>query len=100
MHLTTIGGNAVSAPTGKKVTPGFRPILVSEEAFDQLKKLQRHAYGHLPDPNGVRFDLKDVASAVVIEALQTAALPERAMARAARAVFDSFHNATPKENAT
>ncbi len=97
MHLTTFGGKTVS-PAGKKVTPGFRSILVSEEAFDQLKKLQRHTYGHQNDANGVRFDLKDVASAVVLEALLITDLPERAMDRAARSVFDSFH--LSKENAT
>jgi hypothetical protein len=69
MHLMGRGDKSVSPPSGKKVTPGFRPILVSEEAFDRLKKLQRLAYGQANDPNGVRFDLKDVASAVVLEAL-------------------------------
>jgi hypothetical protein len=91
------GHKSVSPPSGKKVTPGFRPILVSEEAFDRLKKLQRLAYGHDNDTNGVRFDLKDVASAVVLEALLIDGFPARVMDRAARTVLDSFHYLS-KEN--
>lgn len=87
----------MSLPSSKKATPGFRPILVFEEAFDRLKKLQRLAYGHDNDPNGVRFDLKDVASAVVLEALLIDGFPARAMDRAARTVLDSFHHHS-KEN--
>lgn len=98
MHLIGRGDKSVSPPSGKKVTPGFRPILVSEEAFDRLKKLQRLAYGHDNDPNGVRFDLKDVASAVVLEALLIDGFPALAMDRAARTVLDSFHPLS-KENA-
>lgn len=98
MHMMGRSDKSVSPAYGKKVTPGFRPILVSEEAFDRLKKLQRLAYGHDNDPNGVRFDLKDVASAVVLEALQIDGFPERAMDRAARTVLDSFHHLS-KENA-
>lgn len=75
----------------RKVTPGFRSILVSEEAFDQLKKLQKLTYGHLNDPNGVRFDLKDVVSAVVLEALAIDGLPARALDRTARAVFSQLN---------
>lgn len=93
MHLTNSGGIAVNASTdSKKVTPGFRSILVSEEAFDLLKKLQRQTYGHDNDPNGVRFDLKDVASAVVMEAMLIEELPGRSLTRAARAVFDSIYS--------
>lgn len=73
----------------KKVTPGFRPILISEEAFDRLKKLQRHTYGH-HDPNGVRFDLKDVVSALVLEALEIEDMPSRALGRAARSFVESI----------
>ncbi|MEW5769789.1 MAG: hypothetical protein AB1831_05425 [Pseudomonadota bacterium] len=101
MHLMGRGDKSVSPPSGKKVTPGFRPILVSEEAFDRLKKLQRLqrlAYGHDNDLNGLRFDLKDVASAVVLEALLIDGFPVRAMDRAARTVLDSFHPLS-KENA-
>ncbi|TCJ20179.1 hypothetical protein EZJ19_00985 [Parasulfuritortus cantonensis] len=79
----------------KKVTPGFRSILVSEAAFDKLKKLQRLTYGHQSDPNGVRFDLKDVVSAVVLEALEIEDLPQRALDRTARTVFSSLN--IPKE---
>ena len=98
MHLMDCGDKSVSPPSGKKVTPGFRPILVSEEAVDRLKKLRWLAYGRDSDPNGVRFDLKDVASAVVLEALLIDGFPARAMDRAARTVLDSFHPLS-KENA-
>ncbi|MDD5366689.1 MAG: hypothetical protein PHR30_15235 [Gallionellaceae bacterium] len=83
--------------THKKVTPGFRSILVSEAAFDRLKKLQRLTYGHNGDPNGVRFDLKDVVSAVVLEALELEGFPNRALARTARDVFSSLDFTIPKE---
>ena len=91
MHLMDCGDKSVSPPSGKKVTPGFRSILISEEAFDLLKKLQRQTYGHESDPNGVRFDLKDVASAVVMEAMLIDGLPGRSLTRAARAVFESIY---------
>ncbi len=82
----------------KKVTPGFRPILISEAAFDRLKKLQKRTYGHEYDPNGVRFDLKDIASAVVLEALEIDGLPGRALSRAAQSFVDSITSL--KENAS
>lgn len=82
----------------KKVTPGFRPILISEAAFDRLKKLQKRTYGHQHDPNGVRFDLKDIASAVVLEAFEIDDLPSRALGRAAQSFVDSITSL--KENAS
>lgn len=74
----------------KKHTPGFQPVLVSLDAFDQLKQLQKSTYGHQDDPNGVRFDLKDIASSVILEAMRVKGLKARALDRTARGVIDSF----------
>jgi len=93
--LTDKGGAAVSTTT-KKFTPGYKSILISEEAFDALKKLQKRTYGHSQDPNALLIDLKYVASEVIKEAMKQADLPERALSQAARVVIDSFM--PPKEN--
>lgn len=74
----------------KKFTPGFKSILISDEAFDKLKKLQKRTYGHSQDSNALLLDLKYVASAVVLEALGESGLPERALSHAARVVINSF----------
>lgn len=89
----------------KKHTPGFQAVLVSDEAFDLLKQLQRRRYEPGTDGedagNGVRFDLKDIASAVVIEAMAVPDLPARAQARAAHVVIGAYRSlldpSIPKE---
>ena len=60
-------------------TPGYKAVLVADEPYRALKQLQSHqSCGHLP----VRFDLKDISTAVVEVALETPGLADRALQRA------------------
>lgn len=73
-------------------TPGHKAVLVSEHAFDILKSIQKvqpGASGDLP----VIFDLKDIVSAVVLEASERLPdLRERARERAFVVMHDLLAN--------
>ncbi|MBK6742621.1 MAG: hypothetical protein IPG66_06420 [Hydrogenophilales bacterium] len=67
----------------KKHTPGHKVVLVSDEAFDLLKKLQKQSCGHGDQDGGdMMLDLKHVATAVVLEAMHQEGLAVRALKRA------------------
>lgn len=78
-------------------TLGFKPVLISNEAFAALKSLQSwRSCQHLP----VRFDLKDLATAFVLEAMEVPGLRERVFARALATVTAHLtppHLSQPKE---
>ena len=60
-------------------TPGYKAVLVADKPYSELKELQSHkSCGHLP----VRFDLKDISTALVEVALETPGLKDRALQRA------------------
>lgn len=64
----------------RKHTPGHKAVLVSEEAFEILKSIQRAQPG---EPMALTFDLKDAVSAVILEAATSIPnLRERARQRA------------------
>ncbi len=66
-------------------TPGHKAILLADSAYAQLKELQswRTSQQHgVP----VRFDLKDIATAFVQEAMTDSDFPERVLQRALRNV--------------
>ncbi len=87
MQLTTKGGTGLSYE--KKHTPGHTSVLVSNEAFDLLKKLQKQSYGHGDQNTGhMMLDLKHVATAVVLEAMHQEGLPARALTRATQTVIN------------
>lgn len=60
-------------------TPGYKAILVAEGPYQALKALQSYrSCGHLP----VRFDLKDISSALVEVAFEIPGIQERVLQRA------------------
>lgn len=67
-------------------TPGHKAVLVSDEAFLILKSFQRHEAG---DRIALSFDLKDIVTAIVIEATETIPdLRERTRLRALTVMHD------------
>ena len=63
----------------RTATPGHKAVLVSEAAFRQLKSIQSwKACEQIP----VRFDLKDIATAFVEEAMAIPGFRERVLQRA------------------
>ena len=60
-------------------TPGFKSILIADAAYHGLKAYQSwESCSHLP----VRFDLKDIATAFVEEALAIPGFKDRVLQRA------------------
>lgn len=73
-------------------TPGHKAVLVSEQAFDILKSIQKIQPGTDSDLP-VIFDLKDIVSAVVLEAADRIPdLRERARQRAFVVMHDMLAN--------
>jgi hypothetical protein len=72
-------------PPAPARTPGHKAILVADSAYAQLKALQSWRSSQL---HGVpiRFDLKDIATAFVQEAMTDPDFPERVLQRALRNV--------------
>ena len=69
----------MTPPTTHARTPGFKAVLIADAAYHGLKEYQSwRACGHLP----VRFDLKDIATAFVEEALAIPGFQERVLRRA------------------
>lgn len=66
-------------------TPGHKAVLVSEAAFQLLKELQRQAPD---DALPLTFDLKEVATALVLEAAALPNLRERVRRRALAVMHD------------
>ena len=67
-----------NAPIARR-TPGFKAVLIADAAYQGLKEYQSwRACSHLP----VRFDLKDIATAFVEEALAIPGFQERVLQRA------------------
>jgi hypothetical protein len=63
----------MSAPTPKRVTPGYRSVLVTEAVFERLRSLQSVPNQRAFAP-GARVDGKHIATVVVQQGL--ASLPE------------------------
>lgn len=62
-------------------TPGYKAVLVTDDAFRYLKSLQSwRTSEHLRVP--VRFDLKDIVTALVEEASEIPEFQERVLRRA------------------
>lgn len=60
-------------------TPGFKVVLIADAAYQRLREYQSwRSYSPLP----VRFDLKDIATAFVEEALEIPGFRERVLHRA------------------
>ena len=60
-------------------TPGYKAVLVTDAAFSQLKSIQSwKSCERMP----VRFDLKDIATAFVEEAMAIPGFQERVLKRA------------------
>ena len=70
--------NADPRPKAKR-TNGHKAVVVSDEAFALLKSLQSAAND---EPMQIRFDLKDVVSAFVLEAMEAPNIRERSRRRA------------------
>lgn len=73
-------------PQTKRRNPGFQDLLVSQEAFELVKQLQRRSFGHAGDDRAMMVDLKYVATELVLLAFATPGLPEKALATASRKV--------------
>ena len=89
-------------PQAKRRNPGFQDLLVSQEAFELVKQLQKRSFGHAEDARAMMVDLKYVATELVLMAFNTPGLPEQALANASRnvasRVLEGFNNPTTKEN--
>lgn len=69
----------MSNPPVARRTPGFKAVLIADQAYQGLKAYQSwRSCSHLP----VRFDLKDIATAFVEEALAIPGFRERVLHRA------------------
>lgn len=78
----------------RTATPGHKAVLVSEAAFRQLKSIQSwKACEQIP----VRFDLKDIATAFVEEAMTIPGFRERVLHRALVNVSALLITSTKKE---
>lgn len=65
--------------TSRQHTPGYKAVLVTDAAFNHLKSIQSwKSCERMP----VRFDLKDIATAFVEEAMEIPGFQERVLKRA------------------
>ncbi|MEN9356976.1 MAG: hypothetical protein RL695_1147 [Pseudomonadota bacterium] len=65
--------------SSRQHTPGYKAVLVTDAAFSQLKSIQSwKSCERMP----VRFDLKDIATAFVEEAMAIPGFQERVLKRA------------------
>lgn len=72
-------------------TPGHKAVLVSDDAFLLLKQLQRREDG---DALPLTFDLKEIATALVLEAEALPNLRDRVRQRALTVMNDMLSPAT------
>lgn len=77
----------------RSTTPGYKAILVSDEAFAAIKAIQLSSDDQkLP----VRFDLKDIATAFVLEALNVPNIREKSRMRAFAVITQTLNQLEEK----